>query len=216
MIACIVGATGLVGRELVAQLQQDARFSAVHVMVRRLDAAFSAAGQSKITQHQVDFEHIAQTDWPSCNALFCALGTTIKSAGSQDAFRQVDVDYVVACAKRARQSGATQLAVVSALGASVKSGTFYSRVKGEMEGAVASLGYHGVTIVRPSFLAGQRREHRPGERFMLAVMQVGNHFLPKRYRSVQAAAVAHCLRAAVAENRQGVTLIESDQISSRC
>ncbi|GAA4019706.1 NAD(P)H-binding protein [Actimicrobium antarcticum] len=212
--ACVVGATGLVGRALVAQLVQDKAVDAVHLMVRRVDVGFAASGQAKVVQHVIDFDQIAQADWPACEVLFCCLGTTIKTAGSQAAFRRVDVDYVIASARRARQTGATQLAVVSALGASPTSDVFYNRIKGEMEGAVASLGFHGVTIVRPSLLDGDRKEMRPAERVALLLMKIGKLFVPKKYRAVTVAAVASALRASAQLGRQGVHIIESDQLQT--
>ncbi len=131
----IVGASGLVGREVVAQLCSDPGVKAVHLMLR----AQGDFGRSrKLTQHLVDFEHLAQADWPACDALICCLGTTIKKAGSQAAFRRVDFDFVVQSAQRARRAGATRLMVVSAMGADPRSLIFYNRVKGEMEAAVAA------------------------------------------------------------------------------
>src|SRR4051812_19609741 len=117
MTACVIGATGLVGGELLARLCRDAAFDVVHVMTRRsLDGHFVALGP-KLIQHVVDFNRLAETDWPPCDVLFCCLGTTIRIAGSQAAFRTVDLDYVVESARRARMAGASRLIVVSAMGA---------------------------------------------------------------------------------------------------
>jgi uncharacterized protein YbjT (DUF2867 family) len=212
MIACVVGATGLVGRALVAQLTADPAWSAVHLMVRRNDAQFAVLRSAKVRQHVIDFEHLADAAWPDCDALFCCLGTTIRTAGSQQAFRRVDFDYVVDSARRTRAAGATQLAVVSAMAANPASRVFYNRIKGEMEGAVASLGFHGVTIVRPSMLDGARHESRPAERIALLLMTVVNFLLPKKYRSVQVDKVARAMRTAVGLQRQSVHVIESDQL----
>ena len=206
--ACVVGASGLVGRELLAQLCDDAGVAAVHAMLRR---SVSKLGTSpKLKQHVVDFDNLAAVDWPDCDAMFCCLGTTIKAAGSQPAFRRVDFDYVVQSAKKARQAGAKQLYVVSAMGADQHSRIFYNRVKGEMEAAVASLGYDSATIFRPSFLSGERLEKRQGEGLALSALKVGNLFLPKKYRSVPAQAVARTMLLALHQASRGVRIVESD------
>lgn len=208
----VVGATGLVGSELVNQLCSAGGIDAVHVLVRHTLAGTPAANSVKLTQHVVDFNQLAQGEWPRCDVLMCCLGTTIKVAGSQAAFRKVDFDYVVEAARAARRAGATRLMVVSAMGANQHSIVFYNRIKGEMEAAVVSLGFDAVVIFRPSFLAGERIEHRPGERLALSMLKVGNLFLPKKYKSVPAQAVARAMLAAVKEKQRGVSIVESDQI----
>jgi uncharacterized protein YbjT (DUF2867 family) len=206
--ACVVGASGLVGRELVAQLCDEAGVAAVHAMLRRPIDTLGAS--PKLTRHVVDFDQLAAADWPACDAMFCCLGTTIKVAGSQAAFRRVDYDYVVQTASKAQQAGAKRLYVVSAMGANAHSAIFYNRVKGEMEAAIAALGYDAVTIFRPSFLAGERTEQRTGERLALALLKVGNRLLPKKYRSVSAHAVARTMVLALRQASRGVQIVESD------
>ena len=181
-------------------------------MTRRPLAATSLTRNPKLVQHVVDFERLTELEWPRCDVLLCCLGSTIKAAGSQAAFRKVDFDYVVESARAARKAGATRLMVVSAMGADQHASVFYNRVKGEMEAAVVSLGFDAVVIFRPSFLTGNRIENRPGERFALSAMKIGDLFLPKKYRSVPAPAVARAMLAAVKENQRGVSIVESDQI----
>ncbi|HSY27392.1 MAG TPA: oxidoreductase [Burkholderiaceae bacterium] len=207
---CVVGASGLVGRELVAQLCDDPRVATVQLMLRRALNTFG--NNPKISQHVIDFEQIAAVEWPACEVMCCCLGTTIKVAGSQQAFRRVDFDYVVESAKKARQAGATRLLVVSAMGANPDSRIFYNRVKGEMEAAVASLGYNSVTIFRPSFLSGERLEKRPGEGLALSALKVGNLFLPKKYQSVPAHAVARTMLKSLQHASRGVQIVESDEM----
>jgi uncharacterized protein YbjT (DUF2867 family) len=209
MTVCVVGASGLVGREAVAQLCADAKVQAVHLMLRQ---AGDFGRSSKLTQHVIDFEQVAQADWPACDALICCLGTTIKKAGSQQAFRQVDFDFVVQSAQRARQAGASQLMVMSAMGANAGSAVFYNRVKGDMEAAVAKLGFPSLLIVRPSFLAGERIERRFGERLALSVLRFGNPLLPKKYRSVPASAVARAMVSSLHQPLAGVQAWESDKL----
>lgn len=206
--ACVVGASGLVGRELVAQLCDDAGVAAVHAMLRR--PASNLGTSPKLKQRAIDFDNLAVVDWPSCDAMFCCLGTTIKVAGSQPAFRHVDFDYVVESAKKARQAGAKQLYVVSAMGADQHSRIFYNRVKGEMEAAVASLGYDSVTIFRPSLLTGERLEKRPGESLAISLFKASNWLLPRKYRSVSARAVARAMVLALGQTARGVRVVESD------
>jgi uncharacterized protein YbjT (DUF2867 family) len=210
--ACVVGASGLVGRELVAQLLNDADVAAVHVIVRRSLNDFG--NNPKLSQHVIDFENIAAADWPVCDVLCCCLGTTIKIAGSQEAFRRVDFDYVVESGKKARQAGATRLLVVSAMGANRHSGIFYNRVKGEMEAAIASLGFSSVMIFRPSFLTGERSDtpKRRGENLAATVLKFGNFLLPKKYQSLPGHAVARSMLLSLQKASRGVCIVESDEM----
>jgi uncharacterized protein YbjT (DUF2867 family) len=213
LIASVVGATGLVGRDVVSLLCGDADVDAVHLFVRRALPESQLTSNPKLTQHVIDFDRLEDISWPRCDVLFCCLGTTIKAAGSRDAFRTVDFDYVVGSARRARQAGASSLIVVSALGADAKSTVFYNRTKGEMEAAVAILGFEHVAIVRPSLLDGARTELRIGERLALAASKLINPLLPARYRPVPVRSVARAMRAVTKNNAPGITILESEQIA---
>src|SRR5258708_36022810 len=151
--ALLAGATGLVGRALLSLLLASNRYRSVAVLLRRTPPDIKASAKLKI--HQVDFAQRPAT-LPAVNDVFIALGTTIKVAGSEAAFREVDLDFVVNVARAARAVGATRLAVVSAMGADAKSRVFYNRVKGEMQVAIAQLGYESVAIAQPSLLLGYR------------------------------------------------------------
>ena len=191
----IAGASGLVGREILTGLLADERVAAVHSVGRReLDIQ-----HPKLTQHRVDFSK-ALPAFPSAGEAFIALGTTIKVAGSQEAFRAVDHDAVLAVANAAKAAGAKRLGVVSAMGANRRSGIFYNRVKGETEEALASLGFETLVIARPSFLAGDREKLgqplRSGEKLALQVSRWLRPIAPN-YASVDAAAVARGLLDAV-------------------
>jgi uncharacterized protein YbjT (DUF2867 family) len=164
--ACVVGATGLVGRHLVDVLIHDPEYSRVIALVRRA----SGRTHDKLEERIVDFDALEREPLDVDDA-FCALGTTIKKAGSKEAFRRVDFDYVLAFAKAARKGGKRFL-LVSALGADSGSSMFYNRVKGEMEEAVRALGFERTLIFRPSFLSGDREEKRAGERVGIAVANV--------------------------------------------
>ena len=128
-------------------------YRSVHVLLRRTPPDIKASPKLKI--HEVDFARLPAA-FPTVDDAFIALGTTIKIAGSEAAFRQVDFDFVVNIARAARAAGATRLAVVSALGADPTSRIFYSRVKGEMEIAIMQISYDSVVIAQPSMLLGDR------------------------------------------------------------
>src|SRR5438045_6711271 len=151
----IAGASGLVGRELLAGLLADDSVAAVHSLGRRaLDVS-----HPKLTQHRTDFKALPALS--GVDEAFIALGTTIKVAGSKEGFRAVDHDAVIAVAKAAKAAGAKRLGVVSAMGASAKSTVFYSRVKGETEDALAQMGFDALVIARPSMLPGDREAAGP-------------------------------------------------------
>ena len=203
----VAGATGLVGREILAALLADKSVKAVHSLGRRkIDLQ-----HPKLVQHVVDFANLKNV--PAVDDVFIALGTTIKVAGSQAAFRAVDFDAVVTLAGAARAQGAARLGVVSAMGASAKSPIFYNQVKGEMEAALLTLNYVSVNIAQPSMLAGDRaaldQPLRSGEGLALRVTRWLKPLIPANYQPVQAADVAAGLLRAVRVGNPGVHRILS-------
>ena len=198
----MVGATGLVGRQVLAALLADDSYTSVHSVGRRaLDLQ-----HPKLVQHIVDFKALPAL--PKVDDVFIALGTTIKVAGSQAAFRAVDFEAVVAVASAAHAAGARQLGVVSAMGADAGSAIFYNRTKGEMEEALAQIGFASLVIARPSMLAGDRealgQPARIGERIALALSKFLKPLIPANYRAIQARDVAHALIKAVKTGQPGV------------
>jgi uncharacterized protein YbjT (DUF2867 family) len=189
--ALLAGATGLVGGALLQGLLADPSVTAVHVLARRLPGA----SDPRLHVHLVDFP--ALPPLPHIDEVYLALGTTIKVAGSQAAFRAIDHDANLAVAKAALAAGAKRLGVVSAMGADTRSSLFYSRVKGELEQDLEGLGYEGLVIARPSMLAGDRgalgQPERGGEQLALRVTRLLRPLIPANYRSVQAADVARAL-----------------------
>jgi uncharacterized protein YbjT (DUF2867 family) len=189
--AVVAGATGLVGGHLVAMLNTAADYAQVTALTRRPLPPVSP----KVSSRTVDFDRPerALADVSGTGALpldvFCALGTTIKTAGSQDAFRRVDFDYVLNLARWSLSARARRFIVVSALAANAGSAAFYNRVKGEMEDAVRALALP-VVVLRPSLLAGHRDEFRAGERLALALTAPLRPLIPASVRPVQAADVA--------------------------
>ena len=208
--ALLAGATGLVGRELLSLLLASENYRTVHVLLRRTSANVQADPKLKI--REVDFTRLPAT-LPAVDDVFIALGTTIKIAGSEAAFRQVDFDFVVNVARAARAAGATRLAVVSALGADAKSRIFYNRVKGEMEAAIAQLGYESVVIAQPSMLLGDRaalgQPPRSSEIWAARLLAPLGWIMPKSVRPIPADAVASALLAAMLDAKPGVHVLKS-------
>ncbi len=187
--ALVAGATGLIGGHLVRRLLSHADYARVHVLTRH---ALSIS-DPKIIQHRVDFERLATSFNEPADDTFCCLGTTLRQAGSREAFRRVDHDYPLALANLARLAGARVFLMVSALGADAHSRVFYNRIKGETERDIAALGLSRVVFLRPSLLLGERREFRAGEK---AGAVVGRLIAPvlvgrlRRYRPIEADDVA--------------------------
>jgi uncharacterized protein YbjT (DUF2867 family) len=211
--ALIAGATGLVGGECLTRLLNQPRYERVIAFVRRP----LPASHAKLDQRVIDFDALATLpDFPRCDDVFCCLGTTMKKAkGSEEAFRQVDFVYVVNLAQRALAAGAKQFLLVSAIGAGSKSPIFYNRVKGEVEEAIARMGYPGYYVFRPSILAGDRPEHRPAERLGLAVASGVSLALVgplRKYRPIQAETVAEAMVRVALKAQGGVNVYASDVI----
>jgi uncharacterized protein YbjT (DUF2867 family) len=142
----------------------------------------------------------------------CALGTTMRTAGSRAAFRRVDHDYPLAIARITRAHGARALALVSSIGANNRARTFYLRTKGETEDAIRACAFPSLTIVRPSFIGGERTETRTGESIGLALFRALNPVLPRRYRVVHARRIAAALLDAALRAPPGTHIIESEAL----
>jgi len=210
----LLGATGLVGRDCLRLFAGDARFDRVVVVGRRAPPEDLLAGvdRARVAVRVVDMERLGDSaDAFAADRVVCALGTTIRNAGSQEAFRRVDHDMPIEAARLALARGAAHFLLVSALGANPRSRVFYNRVKGEVEGALLALPFRSVTIVRPSLLLGEREEVRIGERIGAVIGRV----VPGRYRPVRALDVARVLVDEAASDRAGARIIESDGIRAQ-
>jgi uncharacterized protein YbjT (DUF2867 family) len=189
--AVVAGATGLVGRAVLQGLLADESVAAVHALARRP----LGLQHPKLTAHTVDFAALPAL--PPIDEAWLALGTTIKVAGSQSAFRAVDFEANLAVAKAAQAAGARRVGLVSAMGADAKSPIFYNRVKGELEDALAALGFEALVIARPSVLAGDRealgQPVRGGEKLALRVSTLLRPLIPANYRAIAADDVARAL-----------------------
>ena len=200
--ALLAGATGLVGGHVLRLLLADESYQKITVLSRRGLPVTSP----KLQQRLIDFDHLADLDVPRVDDVFCCLGTTIKKAGSQEAFRKVDFGYVDALARVAARAGAKQFLLVSAIGANAKSRVFYSRVKGETEAAVQAVGFAGTHIFRPSMLLGDRAESRILERLGTPLMRAVAFAMVgplRRARPIAAADVAAAMVKVAKKARPG-------------
>jgi uncharacterized protein YbjT (DUF2867 family) len=207
--AIVIGATGLVGSELVRRLLADARFGSVVVLARRPTGIV----HGKLREHLVDFD--APAGWAALvrgDVLFSALGTTIRAAGSQEAQYRVDHGYQHRVAELARGNGAGTLVLVSSAGASPRSRIFYSRMKGELERDVEALRFSRTRILRPGLLDGERREHRAGERLALRVLRALAPVLPAGARPIPVATVARAAMAAALDPAPGARRYEAAEL----
>jgi uncharacterized protein YbjT (DUF2867 family) len=199
----IAGATGLTGEHLLDRLLSEPTVARVLAPTRRPLATHPHL-ENPVGELQTLLPQLSgQVD-----TAFCCLGSTIKQAGSQEAFRAVDHDLVLAFARRARELGARHLVVISALGANANSSVFYNRVKGETEEALKAMDWPQLTIARPSLLLGTRHEFRLGERLAAPLLR----WLPGKYRGIDACALARALWRLALEEEDGVRVIESSDL----
>lgn len=187
--AIVIGATGLVGKQLVEILFTNKEYQTVKVFSRRS----AGLANEKLEEHLVDFDKFENwKDDVSGDVLFSSMGTTIKQAGSKDAQYKVDYTYQYQVAKAAAENGVKQLVLISSLGANPKSSIFYSRIKGELDQAVEKLSFKSVCVLRPSALIGDRPEERAGEKTMIKTTEFFSKILPflKKYKPIDATIVA--------------------------
>ncbi|HDR9804143.1 TPA: NAD(P)H-binding protein [Burkholderia cenocepacia] len=204
----LVGATGLVGRHVLEVALADARVDQVIVLARR-----PLSPHPKMRALEVDFDHLPDTaDWWHADAVICTLGTTMRAAGSQAAFRRVDHDYPLAVARLAHRHGTPTYVLNSALGANAGSRIFYNRVKGEVERALAGVGFDSLTYVRPGLIGGSRDEFRFGERLFVFALSAVAPVLPAKWRVNPAPRIARALLDAAIDARPGVQVVASDRL----
>jgi uncharacterized protein YbjT (DUF2867 family) len=204
-IAVVAGASGLVGRELVLRLLQHPIYSRVVALTRR-PIGIDNVRLSEVSAQYETLDPVLTRAVLVAKRFdaYCCLGTTIRAAGSEAAFRTVDFDYVVAFGQWAARHRAHRLVIVSALGADARSAVFYNRVKGETENALRALAPSSLVILRPSLLDGARREHRLGESVALAFTRPLRAILPAAFRPVRADDVAQTMiDAALMESAPG-------------
>ena len=204
----LAGATGLVGNATLRRALDSPRVGQVVAPTRR-----PLATHPKLLNPVIDFDVLpVDADWWQVDAVACALGTTIRDAGTRKAFRRVDHDYPLAIARHAHAHGATAFVLVLAMGADAGSRIFYSRTKGEVEDALAEVGFASLTLLRPGLLGGDRRQHRSGERVALRLLGALDGVLPQRYRIVPAERVADALLQAALDAPPGRHVIPSEHL----
>ncbi|MBL6446447.1 oxidoreductase [Fulvivirga sp. 29W222] len=210
--ALIAGATGLVGEQLLGLILREDYYDKVIVLTRR---PIKKHGE-KLVNLLVDFEDLeGYASQIKADDIYCCLGTTMKKAGSKDMFRQVDFTYPYQIAKFAHTNGAQQFLLISALGANAISSIFYNKVKGEVEEAIASVGFKCYHIFRPSLLMGPRQEKRLGEILGKAFFKVfGFIFLGplKKYEAIDSVRVARAMFAIARQSNAGRHIHESKEL----
>ncbi len=206
--ALVVGSTGLIGRELIALLLADERYTVIALVRKPL-----AVIHKRLIQVTFNFDHPDPTA-VAADEIFCCLGTTIKVAGSKPAFYRVDFEYVLSVAQTGFSNGVKKFALISSMGANKNSGIFYNQTKGAIEEAVTRIGYESIFIFRPSILLGQRTEFRLGEMIGKVLMRTFDFLVPKKYKAIHARQVAKAMIVTMNSNKTGLHILESDEIAS--
>jgi uncharacterized protein YbjT (DUF2867 family) len=203
-VILLAGASGYVGNLALDALLDSTDISRVYAITRRP----LGREHPRLANRTVQFEQIeSQLKGLTCHAALCSLGTTMRQAGSEQAFRQVDFDAVLAFARTAKAAQAQRFVVVSAAGADPKSKNFYMRTKGEMEEALVGVGFTSLDILQPSLLLGWRREIRPLELLGTAFAPLVNPFLTGKrelFRAIPARTVAAAMSGVTRSGRRGV------------
>ena len=212
--ALVIGATGVVGTQLVNVLSTNKNYEAIHLLTRK-ELKYK---DPTCKVHIVDFDNLEQyADLFHVHDVFICLGTTIKKAKTKEAFRKVDYDYVVEAGKMAKSADVENLLVISAMGADSSSKFFYSRVKGDMEETLKQLKLNSLHIFRPSLLLGERNELRIGEKISGKLSSIFKFLLigPLRpYRAIHAKTVATAMSIAAQSRSTGNQVYHSNEIES--
>jgi len=212
-IAVVAGATGLIGSELVKILLADDYYASIIQLSRKK----TGISHPKLREYVIDFNNLDyELKDISADDVYCCLGTTMKQAGSREAFRKVDYEYVVSLAEIMQKKGTRQFLVVSAMGANPKSSIFYNKVKGEMELTIKNIPFPAIHIFRPSLLLGNRSEKRSGEKFAIFIFKslkflfVGSF---RKFRGIEGSVVANAMVKIAASRGEGIFTYESEMIS---
>ena len=208
--AIITGATGLVGNTLVNQILENPAYSKVVLLLRKpLNISHSKLVQGVIDFDDPDASKIVGDD------LFCAMGTTLAKAGSKEAQYKIDCIYPYEIGKIAKANGVKQYILVSSIGANFSSSNFYLKTKGDLEQKIKSLDFQNFVSLRPSFLLGDRKEFRLGEKIGVVVAKILSPLMLgglKKYRGIEASTVAKSMQTFANQGLTGVHFVESDRI----
>lgn len=209
MTALLLGASGLTGGYCLQLLLSDPQFDKVIAPLRKT----IPISHPKLQQIILNFDKINDfQDNLKADIVYCCLGTTIKKVGTKEKFKQIDYEYPLQFAKIAYSQGAHTYVLVSALGAATNSLFFYSRVKGELEKDLKSIGYPTLIILQPSLLLGDRQEKRTGEDLAKFFTNVTDFLTPKKYKAIHAQQVASAMVKLSLQNLKGLIVKENDQI----
>lgn len=215
--ALIVGATGLVGNELLHLLLSQDLYEKVVVLVRKQ----IQVQHDKLVQKVIDFDSLDDYEqYLAVDDVFCCLGTTIKKAGSEEAFKKVDYEYPLKVAQLAKKNGVQQFLIISAIGADSSSKIFYNRTKGEVEDALMKIGFPSLHIFQPSLLVGKRNEFRFGEKLGIFLSPIYSPLLRgklSKYKPVQANLVAMSMCNIAKKGNKGNFVYQyNDKIKQFC
>lgn len=212
--AVVLGATGLIGSQLIQQLLLENTFTQIIVLTRRPFEQHNI----KLVNKVINFNNIReiQNSFEHADVIFCAIGTTQKRVkGDETAYRKIDYDIPVNTAKIAYEKGVKQFILVSSAGANVKASNFYLRLKGEVEEAISSTGFKSVYLLRPSLLLGRRNELRSAESISKSVMSIVSFLLIgslRKYRPIHSLNVAQAMATAANEKKEGVYVLHYDEM----
>ncbi len=205
-VALIAGATGLIGNQLLELLLNDPEYHLVKAITR----SPLKLKHEKLQNIIIDFDRLSELDSQIAgDVVFCCLGTTMKKAGSKEAFRKVDYTYPLELATTTHRLGAQQFLLVSALGADKNASIYYNKVKGEVEEAIGKVGFRSYHIMRPSLLLGPRDESRPGEDAAKFFYKAFGFLIPEKYKAVDAVKVARAMIRLARDEKEGVHIHES-------
>jgi len=209
LTANVIGATGLVGKQLVEQLLENEHFAKVRIFVRRE----TGIKHPKLEQHIVEFGKTETWEKQLAgDVLFSALGTTLKQAGSKENQYEIDFTYNLNFAQKAKENGIDNYILVSSVGANSKSSVFYTRMKGELDDAVAKIGFKKLTILRPASLTGDRNEKRAAEKISIPILNLLTRFMLKNYTPISDKIVAQAMINAVLQKTGGKTIWEAGEV----
>ncbi len=210
-IALLAGTTGLIGSQLLDLLLQSSDYEKVIAISRKsLDKTHPKLSNLVCELNQLQ-NHVSEL---KADDVFCCLGTTMKNAKTKEAFRAVDYDAPLAVAKISKENGAKQYLIISALGANKNSSIFYNKVKGEVEEAIAQVGFESFHIFQPSLLTGPRKEQRTGEEAAQVFYKIFGFLIPKKFASIESIKVARAMVALAKEGRKGKFVHSSGELQS--
>ena len=210
--ALILGATGVVGGELVRLLCRNENYEKIVVWARR-ELNFN---HEKLETKIVNFDEIANLPSENFDEIFCALGTTIKQAGSRENFEKVDLTYPLEAAKWGKNSGVKRFILISAPGADANSRAFYLQIKGRAQEQIEKLGFESLQIVHPPLIRGKREHFRLGESLAILLFRLIPNFWLKTYRPMSGAQIAEAMTSRAQSPNLGVEIYEPREVLEKC